>query len=115
MIQNLGWDGTNLFAHVTYMRNDGFGNLYIYNMELHKADEVVNPIDNDCCYRDPQFSPDGQQLLFAFQRQYGGDGSILFYYIPLGTIGTGATYTPLPLPPITNPKEQPQAVLRPAP
>jgi len=114
MIQNFGWDGMNLFTHVTYMRNDGFGNLYVYNMDLHKADEAVNPIHGDCCYRDPIFSPDGTHLLFAFQEQLGGDSTISFYYIPFGTIGTGATYTPLPLPPITNSKEQPQAVLRPA-
>jgi hypothetical protein len=37
------------------------------------------------------------------------------YYVPYGSIGTGASYEPLPLPVITNPLEQPGAVLRPAP
>ncbi|MEW5868807.1 MAG: protein kinase [Chloroflexota bacterium] len=110
-ILNFGWDGLSLFAINTLVRRNGFGNLWVYNMDLHKA-RNANPIDESCCYRDAQFSPDGTYLFFAYQKYPGGDGSILFYYIPYGTIGTGAAYTPLPIPPITNPDEAPQPALR---
>jgi hypothetical protein len=114
-ILGFGWDGVSLFSMTTYIRNNGFGNLHIYNSDLYKARVSVNPINNSCCYRDAVFTPDGSYLFFAFQQYPGGDGSILFYIIPYGTIGTGVTYQPLPLPPITNPKDAPQAALRPVP
>ncbi len=113
MLPDFGWDGLNLFALATYIRNEGFGNLYIYNMDLKKPGVKINPIDNTCCYRDPIWSPDGTQVLFAYQKYPGGDGTIQLYYIPYGTLGTGVSYTPLPLPPIAI-KSLPQPALRPA-
>jgi hypothetical protein len=113
MLPNFGWDGLNLFALATYIRNDGFGNLYIYNMDLKKPGVKINPVENTCCYRDPIWSPDGTQVLFAYQKYPGGDGTIQLYYIPYGTLGTGVSYTPLPLPPIAI-KSLPQPALRPA-
>jgi serine/threonine protein kinase len=111
-LPDLGWDGFSLFAHSTFIQHGGFGNLYVYNMDLKKAD-MINPIDKSCCYRDPIWSPDGTYFLFAFQRPPGGDPTIYLYMIPYGTIGTGEKYEPLPLPSITNPVEQPQPALRP--
>lgn len=113
-ILNFGWDGNSLFSMNTYIRNSGFGNLDIYNSDLYKASVNVNPINDSCCYRDSNFTPDGSYLFFAFQQYPGGDGSIMFYIIPYGTIGTGVVYQPIPLPPITDPKTAPEAVLRPA-
>lgn len=114
-ILNFGWDGYFLFVFNTLVRSNGFGHLYIYNMDLHKARSMVNPIEGKCCYRDATWSPDGSYLLFAFQdMQAGANSPILLYYIPYGSIGTGVSYTPLPLPPITDPKEVPHPVLRPA-
>ena len=113
MMVNFGWDGQDLFTFATYIRNSGFGNLYIYNSDTKKPGEKVNPVRGRCCYRDPIFTPDGQHILFAFQ-DYPGDGSIQFYIVPVGTLGTGEVYTPLPLPSI-DPKSQPQPILRPAP
>jgi hypothetical protein len=114
-LQNLAWNGLALFAFHGLSRNEGFGNLHIFNMETYKASLSVNPVDGRCCYRDPQWSPDGTYLLFAFQDMGEGEASTTsFYYIPYGSIGTGASYEPLPLPEITDPREQPQAVLRPA-
>jgi hypothetical protein len=113
MILNFGWDGLYLFAFNTYLRNSGFGDLYIYNMDLHKARMAINPVDDTCCYRDPIFSPDGSHLLFAYQVN-SKDSPTLFYLIPYATIGAGAAYQPLPLPPITEQNAQPQAILRPA-
>jgi Tol biopolymer transport system component len=109
------WDGASLFVMNGITRNEGFGDLHIFNRETFKAITNANPINGVCCYRDPQFSPDGQYLLFAFQDiTLGADSKTGLYYIQYGTIGTGAKYQPLPLPEFTNPREAPQPVLRPA-
>jgi serine/threonine-protein kinase len=114
VIQNYAWDGTILFALNNIVRNEGFGDLYLYNSDLHKAYEKVNPVGNVCCYRDPHFSPDGTYLLFAFQNYMEGSSSqTQIFYIPYASIGSSATYDPLPLPPITDPREAPWPVLRP--
>jgi serine/threonine-protein kinase len=114
-IQNFGFDGDFLISLVSYTRNDGHGHLYIYNTNLHRADIKVNPINGNCCYRDPQFSPDGRYLILVYQ-PYDVNAKSQLYYIPFGTIGTGATYEPLPLPEyfFENAKEKPQPVLRPS-
>jgi serine/threonine protein kinase len=121
-IQNFAWDGISLFSLTGFIRNSGYGNLYIYNMERRQPHTTitgaiyVDPVNGTCCYRDPRWSPDGQYLLFVFQDIGLGDKSVSrLYYIPYGTIGTGATYQPLPLPEtfFTNPREKPQPALRP--
>lgn len=115
VIQHYGWDGVYLFAFTNIIRNDGFGDLYIYNTNLHKAQIAVNPVEGSCCYRDPSWSPDGSHLVVAFQDIGQGANSVTrLYLIPFGTLGTGASYQPLPLPEITDPRERPQPVLRPA-
>jgi hypothetical protein len=115
IIQNFGWDGEMLYSLVGYTRNDGFGDMYIYNQEVYRADARVNPINGRCCYRDVQFSPDGRYLFFAYQ-DVSGDNRIQLYYVMYGSIGTGVTYQPIPLPEeffaVRN--EKPQPVLRPA-
>ncbi len=114
-IQNFSWDGVFLFALTNNVRNDGFGDLYVYNSDLHKARLEINPIDNKCCYRDPQWSPDGNYLILAFQDYSQGSNSVTrLYYVPYGSIGTGVQYSPIPLPDISNQREKPQPVLRPA-
>jgi serine/threonine protein kinase len=114
-IQDLGFDGNSLFAFHGITRNDGFGDLHLFNMDSFKYSESVNPINNNCCYRDAEFSPDGSYLVFAYQDITLGQASTTkLYYIPFGSIGTGEKYEPLPLPEITDPKERPQPVLRPA-
>ena len=84
-------------------------------MTTYQPSLSINPIRGVCCYRDPQWSPDGSHLLFAFQDYLQGSSSTTqLYYIPYGSLGTGVTYEPLPLPEIGDPKEKPQPVLRPA-
>jgi len=114
-IQNFGFDGEDLLSLVSFRRNDGYGDLYIYNSKLHRADIKVNPINGECCYRDPQFSPDGRYLILVYQ-PYEADAVSQLYYIPFGTIGSGARYEPLPLPDdfFDNARVKPQPVLRPA-
>jgi serine/threonine protein kinase len=114
-IQDLGFDGNSLFAFHGTTRNDGFGDLHIFNMATFKFSERVNPINNTCCYRDAEFSPDGSYLVFAYQDiGLGQISTTRLYYIPFGSIGTGEQYEPLPVPEITDPRERPQPVLRPA-
>jgi Tol biopolymer transport system component len=90
--------------------------LWVYNTDLHRPD-IINPIDDTCCYRDPHWSPDGRYLIVVYQDQsLGTEGEIQFYYMPFGTIGTGLSYPPMPLPEdfFENPRERPLPVLRPA-
>ncbi len=114
-IRNFNWDGENLFALVGTLRNGGFGDLYVFHMDLYRADLRLNPIDGKCCYRDPNWSPDGRFLLFAYQ-ELSDTNKIDLYYLQYGTMGTGVKYQPLPLPDdfFTNRSESPQPVARPA-
>jgi serine/threonine-protein kinase len=110
------WDGGDLFTFNTSRRNNGWGELYLYNWQTHKGD-LINPIERRCCYRDARWSPDGTYLLFAFQDiGLGSEAPTVLYYIASGEIGTGANFQPLPLPAdfYRNAKEAPQAALRPA-
>ena len=113
-IQDFGYDGNDLYAFTSFTRNDGYGQLYLYNAVLQKPEVDVNPINGTCCYRDPEFSPDGRYIILAYQPFEAGATTQL-YIIPFGTIGTGASYDPIPLPDelFTNPKVAPQPVMRP--
>lgn len=114
-IQNFGFDGLSLFVLNNDVRNGGFGDLYAYNADLSKSYPKINPNDGRCCYRDAQFSPDGSHIIFAYQDFLQGSSSTTkLYLVPYGSIGTGAQFTPLPLPDIMNAKEKPQPILRPA-
>jgi len=113
LIPDFDWDGFNLFVFNTSKRNNGWGELYIYNWESHKPTQI-RPISKKCCYRDVRWSPDGAYLIFAFQDEgFAGAATILLYYVPYGEIGTGANITPVPLPEgfFKNPKEAPQPAL----
>jgi hypothetical protein len=110
------WDGRDLFVFNTSRRNNGWGEMYSYNWRTHRAN-ILNPIDQRCCYRDARWSPDSTYLLFAFQDLgLGAEAPTLLYYVPSGEFGTGARLQPLPLEPgfFQNPREAPQAALRPA-
>ena len=116
-LEHLGWNGNTLFAMIGYVRNEGFGDLHLYDMDLHRATMRTNPVGSACCYRDPGFGPNGDYLAFAFQDiGLGENSSIQLYYISVGSIGTGMTYTPIPLPDgfFTDQKDSPQPALRPA-
>jgi hypothetical protein len=116
-LQNFTWDGLDLFVLFSFKRNDGFGDLWVYNAAKYIGQQIA-PIDNVCCYRDPQWSPDGRYLSFAFQDlRKAPAGPVQLYFIPFGEIGTGAKFEPLPLPEdfFADPRSKPQAALRPAP
>ncbi len=117
VLLHVGYNGNILFALTTIVRNEGFGDMYIYNRDAFQLQSRVNPIGGRCCYRDPVFSPDTSYFAFAFQDvALGAQSKTELYYIPFGTIGTGLSYRPIPLPDdfTFNTRESPQPVLRPA-
>jgi len=116
LMPDFDWDGFDQFIFNTSRRNNGWGELHIYNWETHKPTLTVNPIGKRCCYRDARWSPDGTYLLFAFQDEGLADAAqTTLYYVPYGDIGAGANLTPIKLPEgfFKNPKEAPQPALRP--
>lgn len=77
------WDGRERFLLNTYIRNGGYGNLYLYDMAAARETRL-NPVNGVCCYRSATFSPDGTRILFAFQDiSKGPESRTELYYIPL--------------------------------
>lgn len=116
-LQNFGWDSDVLFAFTDEVRNEGFGNVYVYNTNLKRPPKQLFPLTGGaCCYRDPQWSPDGKTLVFVFQDiATGANSATELYYIPYGEIGTGASATRIPLPDgfFQDAREKPQPVMAP--
>ncbi len=113
-ITSYDWDGDHLFLLNDSIRNEGFGNLYVYDTQTREG-QKINPINGECCYRDARWSPDKTHIFFVFQR-FGGT-EIEFYYIPFDQLGNGNTWTPIPNLDTLFPtaRERPQPALRPAP
>lgn len=111
-ITSYDWDGDHLFLLNDSIRNDGFGDLYVYD-SVARQGVRINPIDGECCYRDARWSPDRTNIFFVFQRY--GTMELEFYYIPYEEIGNGGTWTPLPNLDIlfSTGREKPQPALRP--
>lgn len=82
------WDGADRFVFNTFIRNGGYGELYLYDLSTGR-EQPLSPVDGKCCYRSAVFSPDGTHLLFAFQdRSKGADSKTELYYLPLDGSGT---------------------------
>jgi hypothetical protein len=114
LIQNFAWDGGFLFALTNNRRNDGFGDLWIYNSALHRG-FMANPIQGKCCYRDPVFSPDGEYLAFVFQdSQAAPHGPAQLYYLPFEALEMSLVFPPLQLPAdfFSESRTKPQPILR---
>jgi serine/threonine-protein kinase len=113
-ITSYDWDGDHLFLLNDSIRNDGFGDLYLYNSQ-NRTGEMINPINGQCCYRDARWSPDKNYIFFTFQRF--GSTEIEFYYVPFAELGNSNAWIPIPdidtLFP--TPREKPQPALRPIP
>ena len=109
------WDGDLLFFMNSNVRNGGFGDAAFYNTFTHKSQKIA-PIDNNCCYRDLHFSPDGSYVIFAFQDIRIPTNPIVLYYVPIDALTTGGTLTPMALPDgfFTRRDDAPMPVLRPA-
>lgn len=111
-ITSYDWDGKSRFLLNDSIRNDGFGNLYLYNSETRQS-MLLNPIDGTCCYRDARWSPDGKYILFAYQSS--DSIAIELYYASLEDIQNGGQLIPLELPTafFSTPRDKPQPALRP--
>ena len=114
VMPDFDWDGFSQFVFNTARRNNGWGELHIYNWESHRPTLTVNPIGKRCCYRDARWSPDGAYLLFAFQDEgLAAEPTTLLYYVSVADIVAGANLTPISLPEgfFKNPREAPQPAL----
>ncbi|MBK9924168.1 MAG: hypothetical protein IPP66_02655 [Anaerolineales bacterium] len=88
------WDGGQRFLLNTFIRNSGYGELYLYDMSKGESTHL-NPV-GDCCYRNATLSPDGTYMLFLFQdKNQGAESETFLYYMPVD--GTGPV-TPFKLP-----------------
>lgn len=97
------WNGSELFLFNTFVRNAGYGDLYLYNMNTGES-QLINPVENTCCYRDARFSPDGNYILVVFQDvRQGAESETMLYYIPVEQIGAGTKFQPIKLPPLFFP------------
>ncbi len=113
-ITSYDWDGDHRFLLNDSIRNDGFGDLYLYDSQSRQA-EKINPIGGACCYRDPRWSPDKSYIFFVFQRY--GTADIEFYYVPYAELGKGKDWSPIPNVDtlFSTAREKPQPALRPIP
>jgi serine/threonine protein kinase len=112
-ISSFDWDGDHLLLLNDSIRNDGFGNLYLYDSKTREGVKI-NPVNGLCCYRDARLSPDKSYLFFAFQRSDSSE--IQLYYVPYGDWEDSNGWNPIPIPDLllTTPREKPQPALRPA-
>jgi serine/threonine-protein kinase len=112
-ITSYDWDGGHRFLLNDAVRNDGFGDLYLYDTETLQ-EEIINPIDGVCCYRDARWSPDGKYILFVFQRFDSRE--VTLYFASFADIEAGKALTPIELPSgFLTQRDKPQPALRPAP
>ena len=97
-IPSFDWNADGLFLLSTINRNGVYGYLYSYNSNNFKG-EQIDPMASQCCYADARWSPDGTYILFSYQDiRQGGSSKNQLYYIPYGSISTGAKFTPMSLP-----------------
>ena len=114
-IPSYDWDGSDVFLMNSFKRNDGYGYFYTYNARSHKAEQIDPVGKSTCCYIDVHWSPDGSHFIVAYQDiALGGEAETELYYLLFGTLGTGASYTPMSLPDgfFRNLKQKPQFTLR---
>jgi len=111
-ITSFDWNGENLFLLNDSIRNDGFGDLYLYNSDTRDA-EKINPIDGVCCYRDARWSPDSKYIIFVFQRFDSNEVGL--YFVEFSEIENGQPLIPIELPgEFLTQRDKPQPALRPA-
>ena len=113
-ITSYDWDGDHMFLLNDNIRNDGFGDLYVYDSQTRDG-QKINPIDGLCCYRDASWSPDKKYIFFVFQRL--GSMEIQFYYGPYTDVGKSQAWIPISNVDtlFSTSREKPQPALRPIP
>jgi serine/threonine protein kinase len=114
LIPSYHWDGGSRFLFNTFIRNGGYGYLYLYDAATAQQTPLT-PAGGDCCYRNALFSPDGTYMLFTFQdRSKGQDSRTELYYIPFEGQEDPSPFR-LPLGFFTDLRENLLFALRPAP
>jgi serine/threonine-protein kinase len=109
-ITSFDWDGDHLFLLNDSIRNDGFGDLYLYDSNT-KQSKKINPIEGMCCYRDARWSPDAKYILFVFQRFDSNEVGL--YYVPYSDVESGGSLTPIAIPSeLLTPRDKPQPAIR---
>jgi serine/threonine protein kinase len=115
-IPSFDWDGETLFILNSPYRFL-LGYMYAYNLDTQRSG-TIDPMQTSCCYSQARWSPDGSYLLFFYQdiAQAATSTGLQLFYVPYGSIGTGATYTPFNLPPelLGDARSESEAALRPA-
>lgn len=111
-IVSYDWDGGHLLLLNDSVRNDGFGDLYLFDSQASQS-QKINPIDGVCCYRDARWSPDKNYIFFVFQRY--GTTNIEFYYVPYADLGKSKAWVPIPNVStlFSAARDKPQPALRP--
>lgn len=109
-ITSFDWNGENLFLLNDSIRNDGFGDLYLYDSKT-RASRKINPIDGVCCYRDARWSPDSKYILFVFQRFDSNE--VRLYYVEYSDIENNQPLTSIELPSeFLTQRDKPQPAIR---
>jgi serine/threonine-protein kinase len=107
------WDGENLFLVSSNRRNDGFGDMYVYNNLTNHRDKVTPA--GPCCYRDVAWSGDNKYVAFAFQDIAAGTaGAIEIFLVPYTSFAGGGRNAPVALPDgfYNEPRDKPGTALR---
>jgi serine/threonine protein kinase len=109
-VAGFAWNGKRLILNSSRI-NGGWGDLQVFDANL-ADNQVLEPMGQTCCYRNPRWSPDGEYLIFAYQPEAGGGTQLV--YAPWAEISQAASLAPLPLPVtlFTDPAASPQPVLR---
>ena len=98
VLPSYNWDGGQQFLFNSLKRNEGYGELYSYDISTTTVIKI-NPVDGVCCYGGAAFSPDGTYILLVFQDvRSGADSETQLYYIPVDQIDSGTTFIPIKLP-----------------
>lgn len=112
LLSSWDWDGYALFLMTNKVRNEVFGDLYQYNPELRRGDQI-NPISGNCCYYAPEWSPDGRYVFFAYQdASQGASSQTVFYYVPFATLSGGGQIVPMNFAPVTDARAVSEAAFR---
>ena len=109
-ITSFDWDGDHLFLLNDGIRNDGFGDLYLYDSNTKQA-KKINPVEGMCCYRDARWSPDSKYIFFVYQRFDSNE--IGLYFVSYSDVESGLPLTPLAISSeLLTPRDKPQPALR---
>ncbi len=94
-ITGLSLKGNDQLVLSGYVNQDGFGDMYLYNLDQDQSREL-SP-NGSCCYRDAHWSPDGTYLFYSYQPETGGE--VKLFYIPASKLTqTAGNLTALALP-----------------